>query len=292
MNKIKLTISIVNYNAGDYLIRCLESIEKVYDEVPLKVVVVDNDSKDDSIERAKKQFKNVEFILNKENVGFGKAHNQVLNNLETDYVLILNPDTQIEKGVLATMIKYMDENRDVGVSTGKIILSNGKVDLTAHRGFPSPLAAFKYYILKDDSLYHLSKMDLDTIHEVDAISGSFFLTRKYILDKVGGFDEDYFMYAEDIDLCLRIKNAGYKIIYNPTVSILHHKGISTGVKQLTKEQSKASAETRRNMTDYFYSTMRIFYKKHYEKEFPFFINWLVYLGINLKWWMARRKLTV
>ncbi len=292
MKHYRLTISIVNYNAGDYLLRCLESIEKVSDEVSLKVVVVDNDSKDDSIERAQKKFKDVEFILNKENVGFGKAHNQVLKKLDTEYVLIFNPDCQLEKGTLKYMIQFMDENQNVGVSTSKLEKENGEMDIASHRGFPTPWASFKYYFLKDDSLYHLTDRDMTKTHEVDAVVGAFFLTRKSVLDKVGCFDEDYFMYAEDLDLCLRIKKAGFKVMYVPEVKTLHHKGISTGIKQLTAEQSKASLETRRKMTGYFYSTMKIFYKKHYAKKYPFFINWLVYLGIDTKWFLARRKFTV
>lgn len=292
MNKIKLTISIVNYNAGDYLLRCLESIEKVSDEVPLKIVMVDNASVDDSIARAKKKFPDVEYIMNDENIGFGKAHNQVLKKLDTEYVLIFNPDCQLEKGTLKYMIDFMDSDEKVGVSTSKLEKDNGEMDIASHRGFPTPWASFKYYFLKDDSLYHLTDRDMRKTHEVDAVVGAFFLTRKSVLDKVGFFDEDYFMYAEDLDLCLRIKKAGYKIMYVPEVKTLHHKGISTGVKSLTAGQSKATTETRKKMTGYFYSTMKLFYKKHYAKQYPFFINWLVYLGIDIKWWMARRKLTV
>lgn len=288
----RLTISIVNYNAGDYLLDCLQSIEDVSDEATITTYVVDNASVDDSIERAEKKFPKVIFIKNKDNLGFGKAHNIVLKKLKDEYVLILNPDTKLEKGVLKAMLSFMEDNPEVGASTCEIILSNGKVDLTAHRGFPTPIAAFRYYLLKDDSLYHLSKKDLKSIHEVDAISGSFLLARKEAIEATGGFDEDYFMYAEDIDICYKMKQAGFKIMYVPTVSILHHKGISTGVKQHSQKQSTASMETKRKMTDYFYETMKIFYRKHYEKEYPFFINWLVYLGINLKWWMAKRKLTV
>ena len=290
--KKRLTISIVNYNAGDFLLQCLASIEEVSAETALQVIVVDNDSKDDSIERAQKRFKNVDFIVNKENVGFGRAHNQVLKNLDTEYVLILNPDCQLEKGTIDYMIAFMDAHLDVGAASCKLEKEDGTVDIASHRGFPTPWASFKYYFLKDDSLYHLTDRDMSKTHEVDAIVGAFFLTRKAVLEKVGYFDEDYFMYAEDLDLCLRIKQAGFKVMYVPEVKILHHKGISTGIKQQTAEQSKASTETRKKMTEYFYSTMKIFYQKHYAKQYPFFINWLVYLGISFKKKMAMRKFVV
>ncbi len=290
-NSVNLTVSIVNYNAGDHLLDCLASLEKVSDEVSMEVVVVDNASVDDSIEKAKKKFPNVSFVLNKENYGFGKAHNQVLRVLTTEYVLILNPDIVMEKGILKKLFEYMDAHEEVGAITPKVVFENGKIDLTAHRGFPTPWASMLYF-LGDDSKYHLSKENLDEIHEVDAITGAFLLTRKSVLEKSGYFDEDYFMYAEDIDLCYRIKQAGFKIIYFPEVKVLHYKGISSGLKKQTQQKTSATLETRQRSLNWFYKTMIIFYDKHYKNHYPFFVNWIVYAGIYGRWWMAKRKLTV
>jgi GT2 family glycosyltransferase len=288
---VRLSIIIVNFNSGDYLLRCLESVKNIKDEVELDLYVVDNASTDDSFKKAKNSFKSASFIENKENLGFGKANNQVLGQVKTEYILLLNPDTELKNGTLTTLISFMDQNLGVGASTAKIVLSSGKIDLTAHRGFPNPLASF-LYMLGNDSLYHLTNKNLNEIHEVDAITGAFFLTRKSVLEKVGLFDEDYFMYAEDIDLCYRIKKAGFKIMYVPTVSVLHHKGVSSGLKKHSQEITQANLETKKRSLNAFYETMKIFYKKHYEKSYPFFINWLVYLGINLRWFLAKRKLTV
>ncbi len=290
----KLTISIVNYNAGEFLIKCLESIERVKDEADITVFMVDNASTDDSIEKLKSRKLNlrINYILNKENLGFGKAHNQVLTQIKDGFILILNPDVEVKKGDLKAVLEYLEKNEDVGAVTPEIILTNGEVDLTAHRGFPTPWASFKYFVLKDDSLYHLSKLNLKEVHEVDAITGAFFLTRAAVLKEVGFFDEDYFMYAEDIDLCFRIKMAGYKIIYLPNIKVLHHKGVSTGLKKHSQHITTATLETRQKMTGYFYQTMKIFYKKHLAKDYPIIINWLVYLGIDIKMWLAKRSLTV
>ncbi len=288
----KVSISIVNYNAGDYLIKCLKSLEKIKDELPFEVFVVDNASSDDSIEKAKNLFPQHTYILNNENLGFGKAHNQVLRINKNKYVLVLNPDVELEKGVLKDGVEYLDKHLDVGAVTGEILLPSGKKDLVAHRGFPTPWASFKYYFFKDDSLYHLTNRDFSKPHEVDAISGAFFLTRKSVLDKVGYFDEDYFMYAEDIDLCYRIKLAGYKIIYLPHLKILHYKGVSTGIKKHSRELTTASLETKKRSVNEFYKTMKIFYRKHLDQKYPFFINWLVYTGINFRWWLAKNKLNV
>lgn len=291
MSRKKLTVSIVNYNTGDYLISCLNSLFKNSDKIDLSVWVIDNASSDNSFQKAKENFPKVNFIQNKENLGFARAHNVVLREIKSEYILLLNPDTEIKKGVISTVFEFMEENSDVGAATCQILLPDGKVDLTAHRGFPTPLASLLYF-LGDDSRYHLSTKNLKSIHEVDAISGAFFFTRKSVLQKVGLFDEDYFLYAEDIDLCFRIKQAGFKIMYLPTVNIIHHKGISSGLKKHSQSVSMASFETKQKSLDAFYQTMKLFYKKHLEKGYPFFINWLVYFGIDIKWMLAKRNLTV
>lgn len=291
----KLTISIVNFNAGEYLLRCLRSVKKEGIGLDFKTFVVDNASSDGSPEKAEKEFPEIELIKNKENVGFGKAHNQVLRKLNSEYALILNPDVELKDGVLKEMISFMDEHPDVGAATCKIILPDSSIDWAAHRGFPTPLASLLYF-LGNDSLYHLSNRDFNETHEVDAISGSFFLTRKAVLSKVGspagGFDEDYFMYAEDIDLCFRIKKAGFKIMYVPHACTLHYKGVSSGLKKHSRGLTAASLETKKRSLNAFYGTMKIFYRKHYEKKYPFVINRLIFLGINLKWFLAKRKLEV
>ncbi len=289
---VRLTISIVNFNSGDFLLRCLESLERIRDEVDLEIKVIDNASNDHSIEKAKKKFKNVNYILNKENVGFSMAHNKVLKNLKSEYALVLNPDVEVQKGTLKTVIDFMDQNPIVGAASCKLILGTGQMDWASHRGFPTPWASLKYYFLKDDSLYHLSKADLNKNHEVDAISGAFFLTRKLVLEKVGLFDEKFFMYGEDLDLSLRIKKMGFKVMYLPQVSALHHKGVSSGLKIHSDHLTTADFETRQRAFDAFYKAMEIFYQKNLEKKYPFFVNWLVYLGIKIKWFLAKRKMKV
>lgn len=287
----KLSIIIVNYNAGNHLLECLESVEEVEHEADIYTYVVDNASTDNSVFDAKKKFPWAQFILNRENLGFGKANNLILKRIETEFILLLNPDTILEKGVIKHMLKFMKESPDVGAATCKVTLENGEIDWATHRGFPTPWASL-LYVLGDDSRYHLTKREMDNVHEVDSISGAFFFTRKSVLDKVGFFDEDYFMYAEDIDLCFRIKKAGFKVMYIPEVKITHKKGITSGLKKHSQQITTADLETKKRSLDAFYSTMKIFYKKHYEKKYFFLINWLTYLGINIKWWLAKRKLTV
>lgn len=287
----KLSIIIVNYNSGNHLQDCLASIEKVEDEADIYTYVVDNASMDGSAVEAKKKFSWVQFILNRENLGFGKANNQILKKVDTEYILLLNPDAVLEEGVIKKMIAFMNKNKDVGAATCKVVHENGEIDWATHRGFPTPWASL-LYMFGNDTKYHLTERNFSEPHEVDAISGAFFITRKTIVDEVGVFDEDYFMYAEDIDLCYRIKQAGYKIMYVPDVQIVHLKGVSSGLKKHSQGITTANLETKKRSLNAFYKTMKIFYKKHYEKKYFFLINWLVYLGIDLKWWLAKRKLTV
>lgn len=288
----KLTISIVNYNAGVYLLNCLESLRKVENELEFDVYVVDNGSSDNSFKDAQEKFKEFKFIKSESNLGFGKAHNLILKNLKTPYVLTLNPDCEMMPGSLRYVYEFMEKNTEVGVSSCRVEKSDGTLDKASHRGFPTPLAALMYFVFRNDRLYHLTNKNMKESHEVDSVVGAFMFMRKNVLDKVGYFDEDYFLYGEDIDLCFRIKKAGFKIFYLPNVKVIHVKGVSSGIKKHSQLDSKASEETRINSRKYFYETMKIFYKKHYEKKYPFFINYLVYLGIKFKLYQAKIKKSV
>lgn len=285
-----LTIAVLNYNSGEYLLKCLESICKVCMEANISIVVIDNNSTDESFSLIESKFTNVEFVKNKENLGFSKGYNPTLKKIKTEFILLLNPDCILQKGVIKRILEDF-EDETVGAATCKIVLPDGKVDLTAHRGFPTPWASL-LYLLGNDSLYHLTNKISGEVHEVDAIAGAFFMTRKSILEKVGYLDERFFLYGEDLDLCFWIKKAGYKIIYDPCVEIMHFKGISSGLKKHSQELSLADKKTKAKARDAFYEAMVLFYDKHYKKNYPFFINWLVYLGIYTKWALAKFKTTV
>lgn len=291
MEKPRLSIVLVNYNYGDFLINCLHSIYLAQDKLALDVWVVDNASEDKSIKLAEQSFPQVHYIENKDNKGFGAANNQALRQITGEFILTLNPDTELEKGTLAYMVEFMQEHPEVGAATCKALKSDGELDWAYHRGFPTPWASLLYF-LGNDRLYHLTDRDMNKAHEVDAISGSFFMTRKEVLDKVGLFDEDYWMYAEDLDLCYRIKKAGYKVMYVPDVGVIHWKGVSSGLKKHSQEISTATKMSKIRAFNSFYETMKIFYRKHLAPEYPFFINWMIYLAINLKWALAKRKLSV
>lgn len=251
-----LTIAILNFNSGEYLSKCLESIKNVKGEADISVIAIDNNSTDNSLKIAEEKFKDIKFVRNSDNVGFSKGYNETLKKIKSEYVLLLNPDCLLEKGVIKKMLEDFEEDPKVGAAICKIILSNGKIDLTAHRGFPTPWASF-LYAFGDDSLYHLTGKLSDEVHEVDAISGAFFFTKKSVLEEVNYLDERFFLYGEDIDLSLRIKNKGYKIIYDPTVKITHYKGISSGLKKHSQELSKADSAIKTRAMNAFYEAMKI-----------------------------------
>ncbi|MDO8638481.1 MAG: glycosyltransferase family 2 protein [Candidatus Daviesbacteria bacterium] len=290
--KLALNIVIVNFNSGNFLVECLNSLDQVKDEANSKIWVVDNASSDDSVEKARKKYPQINYLLNSENLGFGKANNIVLRQIKDEYILLLNPDTKVLPNTLKFMLDFLSKNPEVGAATCRVEKADGSLDLASHRGCPTPEAAFKYYFLNDESLYHLVDRPMNKTHEIDALSGAFLFTRKSVLDKVGIFDEDYWLYAEDLDLCFRIKQAGFKIMYVPEVKVLHLKGVTSGLKKHSQAISTATKESRLRAFNSFYETMKIFYHKHLAKNYPFFINWLVYLGINLKWALAKRNLTV
>jgi len=272
-----LTIVIVNYNTEKLTLECIASVYKSHLPYTFEIFVVDNHSSDNSVEAIKKHYPKVKLIENEENVGFSKANNQAIRQAQGRYILLLNSDTILMENTLDVMTQYMDNHLDVGAAGCEVLLPTGDLDQACHRGFPTPQASFYYMAglakkypnnLKYNS-YHKSYLNMKEIHEIDCLVGAFMLVRKETIDQVGMLDEEFFMYGEDIDWCYRIKEAGWGIIYNPTVSIIHYKGASS-----RKKPFKIVYE--------FHRAMYLFHKKHYAKKYSIFVNYIVYAGIFAK----------
>ena len=253
-----LSIIIVNYNVEHFLHQCLKSIEKAKQNIILEIIIVDNNSVDQSIKMLKKHFSYVKIIQNTQNVGFAKANNQAIREASGEYILLLNPDTIIQENTLLKTIQYLKDHQDVGALGVKMIDGNGEFLPESKRSLPNPMSAF-YKIFgfskvfpksKKFGEYHLNYLDENIIHKIDVVSGAFFMTRSKIFQKIGMLDERFFMYGEDIDLSYRIQKAGYKNFYFPNTSIIHYKGEST-------------KKTSVNYIFMFYKAMIIFVKKHY-----------------------------
>lgn len=282
-----LSIIILSYNTKRVTRQCLQSLFKnlkKINKLEWEVIVVDNGSKDGSLQMLEnyKVHKLIKLLKNKKNIGFAKANNQALKIAKGKYILFLNSDVIVEKVDFNKLIVYLDKNPKIGALTVKVRLPTGKIDPACHRGFPTPWNSFCYFSKLEKVFgkmpligrifggYHLAYLNLNTIHEVDSISGAFYFTRKDILKRLNGFDEKFFMYGEDIDLSLRIKKLGYKIFYYPLFQVTHLK-YSSGLKKNNKATKK-----------HFYKAMKIFYQKHYAKHYPLIFNQLIYLLIDFK----------
>lgn len=282
----KLTLVILNYNSGFWLKKCLISLDEYYlskTKNVVKTVVVDNNSSDDSLQMLEKDFDWVEVIALDENKGFSAGNNTALRQIESEYVMLLNSDTEFSsRSNLDLLINFMDSNPNAAVITPKLILPNDELDWACHRGEPTPMASLFYYLgleekfpmSKTFSQYHLKYLDLTQTHQIKACSGAAMMVRTQYMDKVGFLDEQFFMYAEDLDWCKRFREAGYEVWYKPDTEVIHHK-YKSGIKTqspLTAIQSKR----------HFYNTMLQYYDKHYKKRYPRFVRFLLRAFLFIK----------
>ena len=262
---------IVNYQTFELTRNTINSIFEYDYPFSYEIFVVDNASGDDSLARLQDYFKDkVKFIASSENNGFAAGNNQALRLATGRYVLLLNSDTIVWENTLESIYDYMENHPDVGASGCRVLLENGDLDKACKRSFPNVKNSFfrLFHIptsSKDDN-YNLDNLPDDEIYEIDCLTGAFMFIRSEALDEVGLLDETFFMYGEDIDLCYRIKGAGWKIIYYGESKITHLKGASS-----KKQKSKLIYE--------FYRAMYIYYKKHHAKESFFITNFVVYVGI-------------
>lgn len=293
-----LSIIIVSYNTKDFLKKCLESVVSTTKNLSYEVIIVDNASTDATVEEIQSFWRsqislhktNFKLIENRENVGFAKANNLGLKMAKGKYILFLNPDTIICPETLEIMVKFMKNHLGVGAATCRVDLTNRKLDDACHRGFPTPWNSFCYFsglstIFPKSKIfagYSMGFMDLSKPHEIDACAGAFMLVKREAGEQIGWWDEDYFFYGEDLDFCYRLKQKGWKIFYVPEVSILHYKGVSGGIKKMSKHLTTADEETKKRATKARFDAMEIFYKKHYKGKYPFLINWFTQQGIKLK----------
>lgn len=288
---LDLSIIIVSYSAKEFLKKCITSIMENVKRVLYEIIVVDNNSSDNSSEMVKKEFSQIKLISNKENIGFSKANNQGIKiSKESKYILFLNPDTIVNAGTIEEMINFMDNHSDAGAATCKLVMPNGKIDDATHRGFPTPWNAFCHFTGLSRMFpksrifagYNLGWMDFNSTHKIDVLAGAFMLVRRKAGEEAKWWDEDYFFYGEDIDFCYMLKQKGWKIYYVPKVFVTHYKGVSGGIKAVSRNITTASAETKKSATKWRFEAMRIFYKKHYQQKYPWIINFLVDKGISLK----------
>ncbi len=285
---IDLGIIIVNWNTRDLLRTTLQTVFASEGDFSYKVVVVDNGSSDGSQEMVKTEFPQVYFIASDINGGFSYGNNLGLHALgyrgagdvDADaprYALLLNPDTEVPPTSLYEMVKMMDSRPDVGVAGPKLLLKeNGELDKACRRSFPTPIISFYHFsglakIFPKSprfARYNLTYLDQDQEAEVDSVVGAYMQLRKEAIAQAGLMDETFFMYGEDLDWALRVKQAGWKVLYYPKVIVWHVK------RAASRKSKKAQFE--------FYRAMLIFYRKHYRKTTPLWLHSLVLTGLTIK----------
>lgn len=255
---IDLSIIIVNYNVKEFVLNLLESISKASSGIASEIFVIDNASDDGSVEAIKEKFPGVNLIANTKNVGFGSANNQALALAKGKYFLLINPDTIVREDTFTKMISFFEFTPDCGIAGCKVLNPDGTIQLACRRGFPGPWTSFTKVMglstlfpkSKLFARYNLTYLDENKTYEVDAVSGAFMMMRKNVYDKIGGFDPQFFMYGEDLDLCYRAQKAGSKVNYVHDTEIIHYKGEST--KRSSIDETKV-----------FYDAMHLFVKKHF-----------------------------
>jgi hypothetical protein len=226
-----LSIITVPWNVKDLVRKNLKNIFKNTSNLKFEVIAVDNDSRDGTTEMIKTEFPEVKSIFNDYNAGFAKANNQGIKIAQGRYVLLLNPDMRVKPGTLETMVKWMDEHPEAGVAGCKLIKEDGEV-VPHVRRYPS-IFDQAMIILKVPHIcskvldhYLWRDFDYDKEQEVDSIRGSFFMIRREVLDKLGGLDERYFLWFEEVDFCKQVREAGYKVMYTPVTECFDYVGKS------------------------------------------------------------------
>jgi GT2 family glycosyltransferase len=281
---LDLGIVIVNWNTRDLLRDCLKSLQAGDSSVSRRVIVVDNASTDRSAEMVETEFPSVEVIRNAVNGGFSQANNIGLQALGFGwrvselprYALLLNPDTVVPPDGLRLLIDKMDADTSIGIIGPRLVMPDGKLDLACRRSFPTPevslwrMTGLSKVFPKSRLFgrYNMTYLDEHLETEVDCVVGAFMLVRREAIEQIGLLDEAFWMYGEDIDWAFRIKQAGWKVLYFPRVTVLHVK----------RAASRQNPRTRLE----FQRASLIFYRKHYEATTPRWLHLAVILGLLVK----------
>ncbi len=279
-----LGIVVLNYNTRDLLRDCLRSLEQTRG-VAIDVTVVDNASRDGSVEMLRAEFPHTRVIASDTNGGYAYGNNLALREFlarpnPPRALMLLNTDTIVPPDSLRLLMEFLDAHSDAGVVGPKLLLRDGSLDLACRRSFPTPEISFYRMVglsklfpkSKRFGRYNLTYLDENETAQVDSVVGAAMLMRTQALQQAGLLDETFFMYGEDLDLALRIKQAGWNAYYFPRAEIMHYK------RESSKQSKKAQIE--------FYRAMYIFYEKHYRKTTPFYLDWIVMSGIALKGGLA------
>ncbi len=251
----KVSIVIVSYNVRQLLVQCIDSVRKALAGLDGEIVVVDNCSKDDTLAYLETNYPDVRLLANQENVGFARANNQAIRQSDSDYVLLLNPDTLVNENTIRETIAFMDAHPEAGGAGVRMLTREGTPAPESRRAIPTPWVAM-LKMLGFTRRYYISNLPWEEPCRIEVVSGAYFMLRRKAIEQVGLLDEDFFMYGEDIDLSYRLLKGGWQNWYLP-FDIVHFKGGST---------QKSSFR----YVHVFYQAMLIFFRKHYSHLSLFF----------------------
>lgn len=298
MSQVDLSIIILSYNTKDITIDAIKSIEENYPEEvssgKFEVIVADNASPDGSFKAFQeyKKHTRIKFfhlVDNGGNIGFSAGNNKGIPYVKGDYVLFLNSDTIVYPKTLTFLLDFVRSHPDAGAVSCQLINKDGAMDFNCHRGFPTPWNAFCFFsglqrMFPKSKLfagYTQGWKDVKTTHEVDALEGAFMLIPRNVGEKIGWWDEDYFFYGEDLQLCYDIKKLGYKIYYIGEVYIMHIGGAASGIKPKSQNVTTANIEGKTKIQKARFDAMKIFFRKNYRKKYPVVLQWFVFFGMSL-----------
>jgi GT2 family glycosyltransferase len=247
---VQLSIIILNYKVPYYLLHCLASVKKAVENSDAEIIVVDNNSEDESINWVKIHFPEVKTIALKENLGFSKGNNVGVKAAKGKYICLLNPDTLVPETIFTRMLAFAEKNPDFGALGPQLIDGNGNFLAESKRNVPTPKVALQKLLGSSKNYY--AQIPENENSKVSVLVGAFMFMKKNNYLKVGGLDEDYFMYGEDIDLSFALLKQNYQNYYLGEESVLHYKGEST-------VKNKA-------YRDAFYGAMKIFYAKNFSQN--------------------------
>jgi len=281
-----LSIVILNYNSGEYLKNCLQSLyQSTFPQKKFEIIIADNASIDNSLSLAKTiSTPSTKYLVLTTNQGFAYGNNRGIEatNPDSKYLLFLNPDTTVEKDTLEKMVDFFEKNKKVDAATCSMTLvSTGALQPECHRDFPTPLNAFLHFSGISSRQYFMEYLDFAKTQKINACSGAFLMVKREVGNAIGWWNEKYFFYGEDLDFGYKLKQFGFQLWFYPGCKISHFQGISSGIIEKSKHLSKASRSTKIKIAKASTEAMRIFYQENLFSKYSIFTQTLVLGGIKL-----------
>ncbi|MDQ5981699.1 MAG: hypothetical protein QG570_456 [Patescibacteria group bacterium] len=287
MDYKKVSVIIVAYTSRNYIEDCLNSIHGTYPN--LEIIIKQQLPSDGLVELVKSKYPEV-VIFEGENNGLAKGNNECVKRSTGEYLLFMGTDARVEKDTIRGLVDWMEINPDVGGVTAKLILGDGvTLDMDAHRAFPTPWISFCRLfglskIFKDSRKfngYFLPGKDMNSPHDIELCISHFMMVPRKVYEMVNGFDEDYFLYGEDVQFCYDIKQAGYRLMYLPQFKATHLKGVGVGIRSTTRKISNKPLRHRLKMQKLSTEAMIIFMKKNYTDKYPWYVLYPMYGAAKL-----------